>query len=268
MFSPLTKLKTTKKQKPFKVYRQPFNLQLRLMSIFCSLLVLSWQATPAHTKDLMHQRGPQQQLYRQPKDLLRHYGLKSGVNNATTHYQDFETSVVSWTGAKLTNSPVTLLSAQSAQTEMFHTRLEHLKQDEQEFQRHENQAQNQPHRHRLGNKRRKTKSGLLIESNIEMDYSEVPQISMAASTEYDTEAEMLKAMSTLPTASSHSHNRNRNQHKPERKRNRQQMQRKRNGRNGGAAGGGGGGGGIALGLAGGQRQKLQRNGKFPFSVKP
>ncbi|XP_037819776.1 laminin subunit alpha-1-like [Lucilia sericata] len=260
MFSTTTK----SKQRPLRDFNKPFNLQLRLLRIFCSLLLmLNWQATPSHTKDLMQHRVRQQQQqqlhhYRQQEDLLRHFNSKSGVNNATTTYnQDFETSVVSWTGAKLTNSPATFLSAQSAAsvpTELLQRRrLEHLKQDEQQEQLAYSESQLQQ---QLGNKRRKTKSGLLIESNIEMDYTDLQQSSTSTSLDYDTEAEMLKAMATT---AANSYNSGHSYPKQERKRNRQhhQSQRKRNGRNGG-----GGGGAGQQGFGGGnngQRQKLQRN---------
>lgn len=263
------------------------------MNVLLSCLyVLSWQITPSYTKDLMHQRirqqqqeqlqhfqQQQQQYYRQQhltqeEDLHRHFSSRSSsINNITkpssssAQYQDFEASVVSWTGAKLNDNSPTInnnkfLSAtqQSDRLEMFQRRLEHMKQDDVEiFRKQQQQEKELEQQDRgvtqnfMGSKRRKTKSGLLIESNIELDYSDLS--STAASYEYETEADLLKSMATTNQPLGTTTNYFSSHTNKERKRNRQQLQRKRNGRNGGGANGGGAGGS-------GQRQKLQRNGKF------
>lgn len=286
MLPPRTKSLTNSKWSANRTFNLPPTQEApTLWTLFTLLLVLSWQVPLVHTKDLIQQQQQHQPIRREqrqtayqhlqnqqrmPHDLLQQYDASRStmLNNATQryhqYYEDFETSVVSWTGAKLSNSPSAAAPSPSA------TKLQH-----QQTLQYLRQPDGRPH-HQLhfGNKRRKTKSGLLIESNIELDYTELTPTTSSVSSgssEYDTEAELLKA-TTVPSFLSPHVNfapvGNNNQ-KSERKRNRQhqQFQRKRNNRNGNNGGGGGGaatsaGGGAGLG--GGQRQKLQRNGKFPF----
>uniref|UniRef100_A0A1I8QD10 Laminin N-terminal domain-containing protein n=1 Tax=Stomoxys calcitrans TaxID=35570 RepID=A0A1I8QD10_STOCA len=250
-------------------FQTPFNLRVILISL---VLIVMGLATTVHTKDLMHHRLRQHNHKKHERrgeatamaaaeDLLQTQAKSSKrlqFSNVSKGYEDFETSAATWTGAKIS----TAISSSA----------EHLKQDQHHHRQHHQQqllssslstayhAIN--HAPSYTTTRHKTKSGLLIESNVELDTEQEAEVHQAASVAAPYTEMDLPQTSSASSLSKPS--------KQERKRNRQnhQHQRKRNGRhhnhnNGGGGGadgsGGNGAAGSSVGSNNGQRQKLQRN---------
>lgn len=252
----------------------PFNLRLFLASL---ALVICCLTPTIHTKDLMHHR------LRHDGDLLQRQHTtdsattRSRFSNASASYKDFDASVVassaSWTGAKISTSAHNLEHSTKQDQQEQHLQYQQMLSSSsasyQQPQQHYHQNTNQFHhqsRHQENHAapaftttRRKTKSGLLIESNIELDSDHDADESPALAAY--TEMDLLQTSSTSSSSPKHERKRNRQNHHSHHQQ-QSQHQRKRNGRNGG--GGASGGAGSGVGFNNGQRQKSQRNGKFPF----
>ncbi|XP_073822984.1 wing blister isoform X3 [Musca autumnalis] len=220
-------------------------LNLRYFLPYLALTLLC-QTTAIYTKDLMHHR-----LKHHPDDLLstQHASSSSRLRFAnSTNYQDFEmnasspsSSSATWTGAKI--STLTRLEEHSKQEHQLLSTASHLQQQQQNHHHHQ-RHQETNHAPSFATTRHKTKSGLLIESNIDFD---AEQSGGGGEADVMGEMDLLQTSSVAP--------------KHERKRNRQnhQHQRKRNGRVHGGGHGVGGAGHSGVALNNGQRQKLQRN---------
>uniref|UniRef100_A0A1A9UCK2 Uncharacterized protein n=1 Tax=Glossina austeni TaxID=7395 RepID=A0A1A9UCK2_GLOAU len=228
--------------------------------VICVLIAV----TPLYAKDLINHRfrNHAPNHYQQQR-WLHDYTSKVFHSNATYDTVtdiDFESSIVSWTGAKISSTQSLQRLEQLAQPQDLLSSQRQNKQRQQQQQQQQPQqqektkAKNQQH-----GTRHKTKSGLLIESNIDTDFSsstprhyersykvEGDEVHNVEQEEEKSSPSQLSAASSSASATTNA---------SVRKRNRVQNQRKRNGRHGSGSG---------------QRQKLQRNETshtFTFEMK-